>query len=111
MAMSVSGFLADSVVDVEMRSTPTPLGSLRADADGNGTAEFAVPDSLTIGDHRLVVAGNDQAGRSVTVGLGMSLRAADDPAPIGLIAGIVLVAGLAAILVPAEAVRRRRRRL
>ncbi len=111
MSMSVSGFLAESDVDVEMRSTPTPLGSLRTDADGNGTAEFGVPDSLTIGDHRLVVAGNDQAGRSVTVGLGMSLQPADDPAPIGLITVVVLVAGLAAVLVPAEAVRRRRRRL
>lgn len=109
MAITVTGFLGDSDVDIEMRSTPTQLGTLRTDPTGAASREFDVPDSLTVGNHRLVVSGSDQAGQAVTVGLGVALRPADDPAPVGLIVGVVIVAGLAAIVVPAEAVRRRRR--
>lgn len=110
MTINVFGFQNNSDVAVEMRSTPTPLGVLRTDNTGVATAVFAVPHSLTIGNHRLVVEGNDQAGQSVTVGFGVSLRSVDGRGPIGLVVAIVFIAGIAAVFVPAEVARRRRLR-
>ena len=110
MTVTVSGFLGNSEIAIEMRSIPTALGALQSDSDGAATGVFIVPDSVEIGNHRLVVEGSDQAGQAVTVGLGVLMVPVDTQGLSGVVIAIVLIAGVAAVLVPAEAARRRRRR-
>jgi hypothetical protein len=51
------GFLAGETVDITLRSTPIPLGSFTADADGEVTATVTIPADAEPGTHTIVMYG------------------------------------------------------
>ncbi len=107
-------------------STPTLLNRITIGATGSGAAQFALPVSITAGDHTLVVTGTSASGRTVTMAIGIvvtatkALTAAGSPAPKShgggtwwLIAGAAFAALVLALLIvwwrrrsPASGLRR-----
>jgi titin len=49
-----SGFVPMSDIRIEMHSTPTLIGTIQSDANGNFTTSISIPTEFAIGNHRLV---------------------------------------------------------
>lgn len=62
LTVSASGFAPGVPVVVRMESTPTVLGTVEADADGNVSMTVHTPADAPLGDHHVVVMGYDEEG-------------------------------------------------
>lgn len=109
VVVEAAGYEAGNVVDVWMYSTPTRLGQLRVDATGAITGSFQLPESLTVGDHRVVLNGENNRGQDVTLGIGVSVGEVDQSSLASRLLIIVPVslAILAALIIPTTLRRRR----
>lgn len=63
VVITSGGFVPGSVIDFFAYSTPTYLGSGRADANGAITKTLTIPQSLANGQHTLVVSGISTSGQ------------------------------------------------
>ena len=107
-----TGFAPGSIVEVWMMSNPIQLGTTSADSEGNVEGVFKVPSGVESGSHRLVFKGRNADDASVVVAIGISYTANNESSNavrILIIVPIVLAA-LAALLLPA-AVRTRRKKI
>jgi len=107
-----SGFAPGSIVEVWMMSNPIQLGTTSADSKGKVEGSFEVPSGIESGSHRLVFKGRNADDASVVVAIGISYTANNEGSNavrILIIVPIVLAA-LAALLLPA-AVRTRRKKI
>ena len=107
-----TGFAPGSIVEVWMMSNPIQLGTTSADSEGKVEGVFKVPSGVESGSHRLVFKGRNADDASVVVAIGISYTADNESSNavrILIIVPIVLAA-LAALLLPA-AVRTRRKKI
>lgn len=58
-------FAPNSLVNVEIHSTPTSLGQFSADENGKLSADITIPDSVTPGFHEIHLFGKNIAGEKV----------------------------------------------
>lgn len=56
--VTATGFAPDSEINVAVFSDPTALGIVTIDATGAGRQQWALPDTLSPGDHTLVASGD-----------------------------------------------------
>ncbi|WP_321780166.1 hypothetical protein [Schaalia cardiffensis] len=57
LELSASGFDPDEEVEVWLHSDPIRLGTIRADASGNASGTFVVPDNVPAGSHTVKFIG------------------------------------------------------
>ncbi len=69
--ISGSGYMPNSLVDLWIYSTPTHLGTVTADAQGDFSANFPIPVSIPAGDHTVKIDGKDFKGELTTVSVGV----------------------------------------
>lgn len=108
VVVSVDGFSAKSDVEVRLYSDPILLGRSQVDDRGTLAASYSIPDGVESGNHRIVLAGesNDE---SVTFALAITIGETGEG--VGIAEWILvplLVAIVAAMVIPV-ALRRRRR--
>jgi len=106
-----TGFAPGSIIEVWMMSTPIQLGTISADGLGKVEGSFKVPSGIESGSHRLVFKGRNADDASVVVAIGISYTANNEGSNavrILIIVPIVLAA-LAALLLPAAARTRRKK--
>ena len=106
-----TGFAPGSIVEVWMMSNPIQLGTTSADSKGKVEGTFKVPSGIESGSHRLVFKGRNADDASVVVAIGISYTANNEGSNavrILIIVPIVLAA-LAALLLPAAARTRRKK--
>ena len=91
--VSGSGFLPGSRADVWLFSTPTLLGTVTIDAEGNFVGEINVdPNAVAVGDHTLQLQGVGQDGyvRAANVGVVVSDPVTEVAVSTGEVAGTFL---------------------
>lgn len=76
-----TGFLPFSTVTIVIHSTPTTLGSVTTDADGNFSETVVVPAGLEVGEHSLVAYGVDPDGNPHLLRMDVMVAAAEASAP------------------------------
>ena len=94
-------------------STPTEIGTVKADASGKMSGTFELPEGIENGNHRLVLQGSNFDGSKAVFGLAVTVGMAKETSTLSrvLIAiPIALAIGLG-ILLPTRARRRRRNAL
>ena len=111
LVISATGFAPDSEVEVWVYSTPSQLGVITANADGKVSGTFALPEGLEVGDHRVVLSGENPNGEKATIGLGLSYGTVESGSSITrvLIAIPIALAILFGLFLPAVTRRRRKR--
>lgn len=109
VVVEAEGYVPGNVVDVWMYSTPTRLGQLTVDAAGAIMGNFQLPESLSVGDHRVVLNGENNRGQDVTLGIGVSVGEVDQSSLASRLLIIIPVslAILAALIIPTTLRRRR----
>jgi len=109
IVVEAQGYEPGNIVDVWMYSTPTRLGQLTVNASGAITGTFALPDSLSLGDHAVVLDGQNNQGQDVILGIGVSVGEIDQSSLMSRLLIIVPVsmAILAALIIPTTLRRRR----
>jgi hypothetical protein len=109
VVVEAEGYVPGNVVDVWMYSTPTRLGQLTVDDAGAITGNFQLPESLSVGDHRVVLNGENNRGQDVTLGIGVSVGEVDQSSLASRLLIIIPVslAILAALIIPTTLRRRR----
>ena len=107
-----TGFAPGSIVEVWMMSNPIQLGTTSADSKGKVEGVFKVPSGVESGSHRLVFKGRNADDASVVVAIGISYTANNESSNAVriLIVVPIILAALAALLLPA-AVRTRRKKV
>jgi hypothetical protein len=110
IVVDAKGYSAGENVEVWMYSTPTRLGTVEASASGAISAAFDLPNSLELGDHRIVLDGQNGDGQAVILGLGIAVGAVESASLLSrlLIAIPLALAAFAAIFIPAVTRRRKR---
>jgi hypothetical protein len=103
------GFEPGQEIEVWMFSTPSQLGVLTAGADGKISGTFPLPNSVTAGDHRIVLEGRNSLGQDVTVGVGLYVGelAGDGVSPWVIWLPVTLAVSLG-LIIPTTLRRRRR---
>ena len=105
---TVTGFSKNSDVEVWVMSTPTPLGTAQVSANGDLDALYKLPGQLETGNHRLVVSGVNSVGEKVVIAVGLRVAARENAATwSNVFLFIIVLAGAAAIFLPAVLRRRR----
>ena len=109
LVVGAAGYAPGADVAVWLYSTPTRLGVIAADADGQVAGSFDLPSGLEVGDHRLVLSGENPAGANVLVVLGLSYGIVESGSSITrvLIAIPIALAILFGLFLPAATRRRR----
>lgn len=106
--VEASGMVPGMGTDFWIYSRPILLATTTANSAGEISNRLLVPEEVTDGDHRLVVSSKGYSGANTTIAIGLVVGAAADGGRVGwLIAGILVVAVAAALILPA----RRRRHL
>jgi hypothetical protein len=109
--LNFSGLTPGPSVELWMFSTPIQLGQAKADASGNLSTTVVVPTALESGNHRIVIKAMNEAGKSVTLSVGIVVGAQKKLSSTTrlLIITPVSLAILAALIIPATRRRRRSR--
>lgn len=104
----VSGFNPDSDVAVWVFSNPIKLGSATVASTGKATSTFTVPASVESGRHGVVLSGVNPLGERANFSVGIIIGSEGGVGTVGkiLIAVPVLLAGVAALTIPARRKRR-----
>ncbi len=107
---AMSGFTANSDIEVWLFSTPMLLGTVKSDSKGEASGELALPDGVTSGSHRAALVGTNVSGEDVSLTIGIVVGSASGGVSTTgkvLISIPIVLAVLFALAMPA----RRRRRL
>ena len=107
--MNAEGFAPGAEVSVWMFSTPTKLGIVTAGTEGKVSGTFELPSGLEVGNHRIVISGDNPDGAKVLVGIGLSYGSVESGSTTTrlLIAIPIALAILFGVFLPA-AIRRRK---
>ena len=110
VVVEASGYEPGSEVEIWLRSTPVQLGVRTVDATGAVSGRFAVPSSVEKGDHRVILSGVTADGSDSVIGVGLRIGAYEKESGIStwLIVVPVLLAVIAALVLPTTLRRRRR---
>lgn len=113
MVVNASGYSPGADVSVWLYSIPTRLGVIAADSDGKVSGAFDLPSDLEIGDHRLVLSGDNPDGAEVLVGIGLSYGSLSSGSSLTrvLIAIPIALAILLGLFLPAVTRRRKKNAL
>lgn len=106
--LEIEGAAQGSKGEAWMFSEPVQLGSFDVSETGSAVSSFRVPDGSADGNHTLLVVTSDEAGRKAELRLGFAVG--DVPEGVsttGVVLTLLLVAGLAAVLLPVALKRRR----
>lgn len=105
------GYSAGESVDVWMYSTPTRIGTVKADASGHIAGRFILPKDLGAGNHRVVLNGVNKGGVPVILGIGVKYGEASSTSTATrvLIALPISLAIIAGFILPNQLRRRRRK--
>jgi len=111
LVVDAAGYAPDADVSVWLYSSPTRLGVIAADSDGKVSGSFDLPSDLEVGDHRLVLSGENPNGVKALLGLGLSYGTVESGSSITrvLIAIPIALAVLFGLFLPAVTRRRRKR--
>lgn len=107
--IEVTGFGAETRVEVRMYSDPVLLGRSTVSALGNLAASYEVPESVENGRHTVVLVGESAAGDDLTFALAVFVGdESSGPSALALLVGIPLgLAVIGALIIPAILRRRR----
>ena len=110
LVVNAAGFAPGADVSVWLYSSPTRLGVVAADVEGKVSGSFDLPSGLEVGDHRLMLSGENQDGVNALLGLGLSYGAVDSGSSITrvLIAIPIALAVLFGLFLPAVTRRRKK---
>ena len=105
-----AGYSIGAKVQVWMYSTPTRLGTLTADSQGEVAGSFEMPSGIEPGEHRVTLLGTNLAGKEVAIGLGIEFGKVDSGSTITrlLISIPIALAVLFGLFLPAVSRRRRK---
>ena len=111
--MSVSGLKASADIEVWMFSTPTQLGTVKANAAGRSSGQFKIPSGTEEGQHRFAVETRLPNNEKATVAVGIVYGAASTTSTVArvLIAIPIALAVAIGLIVPTTIRRRRRQSL
>lgn len=111
LQVEADGYSPGESVDVWMYSTPTRVGTVKADATGHIAGRFILPEGLDAGNHRVVLNGVNNGGVPVILGIGVKYGEATSTSTTTrvLIAIPISLAVIAGFVLPNQ-VRRRRRK-
>jgi hypothetical protein len=110
IAMTATGFLPASQINVAVFSDPVALGTVVVDSNGQAKQQWVIPNTIAAGNHTLVISG-DLAGVDNTV-FGLSI-AVNEKSFVARITSsvwtrvIIALGVIGGLLIPAN--RRRRR--
>lgn len=109
LVVDAAGYSPGADVSVWLYSSPTRLGVIAADSNGKVSGSFDLPSELEVGDHRLVLSGDNPDGVKALLGLGLSYGSVESGSSITrvLIAIPIALAILFGLFLPAVARRRR----
>ena len=109
LVVNAEGFAPGAEVSVWMFSTPTKLGIVTAGTEGKVSGTFELPSGLEVGNHRIVISGDNPDGAKVLVGIGLSYGSVESGSTTTrlLIAIPIALAILFGVFLPA-AIRRRK---
>ena len=106
--LEIEGAGLGSTGEAWMFSEPVKLGSFDVSETGSAVASFTVPEGSPDGDHTLLVVTRDSSGRKAELRLGFAVGAMPEGvSTAGIVLALLLVAGLAAVLLPVALKRRR----
>ena len=75
VTVSGTGYAPGTAVDVWLFSDPALLGSPLTDANGAFSGSFELPAGTPLGQHTLVLEGNEQSGELLSLQLGIEVQA------------------------------------
>ena len=108
VTVAVEGFASNSDVEVRLYSDPLLLGRSQVDDRGQLSASYSIPEGVENGDHRIVLLGETE---NEPVTFALAIQIGDDEGGVNFSALILtplVIAIIAALLIPV-AIRRRRR--
>lgn len=108
VTVEVDGFAPSSDVEVRLYSEPLLLGRSQVDGRGQLSASYSIPERVENGDHRIVLLGETE---NEPVTFALAIQIGDDEGGVNfsvLILTPLVIAVIAALLIPV-AIRRRRR--
>ena len=108
VTVAVEGFASSSDVEVRLYSDPLLLGRSQVDDRGQLSASYSIPEGVENGDHRIVLLGETE---NEPVTFALAIQIGDDEGGVNFSALILtplVIAIIAALLIPV-AIRRRRR--
>lgn len=110
LVVNSSGYSPGADVSVWLYSIPTRLGVIAADSGGKVSGAFDLPSELDVGDHRLVLSGENPDGAEVLVGIGLSYGTIESGSTLArvLIAIPIAFAILFGLFLPAATRRRKK---
>lgn len=113
LVINASGYSPGADVSVWLYSIPSRLGVIAADSGGKVSGAFDLPSDLEIGDHRLVLSGDNPDGAEVLVGIGLSYGSLSSGSSLTrvLIAIPIALAILFGLFLPAVTRRRKKNAL
>jgi hypothetical protein len=86
----------------------SPLGLKTTERTGSTVTSFKVPDSVKNGSHTLLATTRDASDRMTEFGLGFAVgEIPRGVSTIGIVITLLVIAGLAAVLLPVALKRRR----
>jgi hypothetical protein len=111
VVMQAVGLAPDEEITLWAFSTPTSLGTVKADANGKIAGTFKMPSTLEKGDHRLVLQGLNSDGKKIVLGVGVGVGQVEKSSSLSriLIAVPIALAVFFGVVLPTQARRRRRR--
>jgi len=99
LAFEGTGFAPSANVVVWMFSTPTKLGQVTTDANGNFRGELPVPEVIPVGDHTIQLNGLTKAGKARSLAVGVSVTKDEQPKAPKVAKNVSWVEGAAGVAV------------
>jgi hypothetical protein len=107
VTVDATGFSANTRVEVRLYSDPVLLGLTDVDTNGVMDASYEIPEGIPSGNHNVVLIG-ERNGDSVTMALSVTLGEESNSNALTMaLLGILIIAGVTALMLPAFLRRRR----
>jgi hypothetical protein len=107
VTVDATGFSANTRVEVRLYSDPVLLGLTDVDTNGVMDASYEIPEGIPSGNHNVVLIG-ERNGDSVTMALSVTLGEESNSNALTMaLLGILIIAGVTALTLPAFLRRRR----
>jgi hypothetical protein len=108
VTVDATGFSANTRVEVRLYSDPVLLGLTDVDTNGVMDASYEIPEGIPSGNHNVVLIG-ERNGDSVTMALSVTLGEESNSNALTMaLLGILIIAGVTALMLPAFLRRRRK---
>ena len=108
VTVDAAGFTFNTRVEVRLYSDPVLLGRTDVDDKGVMNASYEIPEGIPSGNHNVVLAG-ERDGSPVTMALSVALGEQSSGNALAVVfIGVLIAAGLTALMLPAFLRRRRK---